>query len=101
MTAIATPAADPAAVSVKGDGKKVKYKAKSPIPEVGKVSIGLKRTKTGDYKLVATGKKADLGALGNGARDVTVALVASDAQFVRNRAVVEKKNGRVLALAGN
>jgi len=94
-------AAGPGAVAVKGDGKKIKYKAKNPIPQLGKVSVKLRRTKTGDYKLVAAGKKADLESLRNGAHDVTIALVAGTAQFVRNGVVVEKKNGRVMTLAKN
>jgi hypothetical protein len=91
--------ADPASVVVKRGGKKIKYKAKNPIPELGKVAVSLKRTKSGDYKLVASGKKADLGALQNGAKDYTVALVVGGTQLVENRLLTEKKNGRVLALA--
>jgi DNA-binding beta-propeller fold protein YncE len=91
-------AADAADVKVKGDGKKIKYKAKDPTPEIGKIKVSLKRRKSGDYKLVASGKKADLATLQNGATDLTVALVVGDMQFVENRLLTEKKNGRVLAL---
>jgi hypothetical protein len=93
MIELTAPAAE---VKAKGGGKRFKYKAKT---EQGKVNLTLKRTKSGDYKLVAKLAKADLAILRNGARDVTVALVAGDTQFARNRLLSEKKKGRVLALA--
>jgi len=94
-------AATGAEVSVKGDGKKIKYKATSPVPEIGKVSVSLKRTKSGDYVVTASGKKSDLTGLENGAHDVTLALVVGGTQFVDTRVLAEKKKGRVLALSKN
>ena len=82
-------------VKAKGGGKRFKAKATT---EQGKVNVSLKRTKSGDYKVVAKIKKADLSVLRNGSRDVTVAVVAGGTQFVKNRLLTEKKKGRVLAI---
>ena len=62
--------------------------------------MSLKRQKSGDYKVVVKGKKVDLTVLRNGAHDVTVALVVGQTQFVQNRLLVEKKDGRILKLEG-
>jgi hypothetical protein len=90
---LVAPAAE---VKAKGGGKRFKYKAKT---DQGKINLSLKRTKSGDYKVVGKLAKADLAILQNGAREVTVALVAGDTQFARSRVLSEKRNGRVLALA--
>jgi len=95
MLAVTATAAD---VKVAGGGKKLSFKAKSPIPEIGSLSVSLKRAKSGDYKLVAKGKKADLSRLQSGSLDVTAAIVVGDTQFVQNRQLVEKKDGRLLKL---
>ena len=55
------------------------------------------------YRLAAKGRKLDLTALGGGARDLVVALVVGDTQFVQNRVLTAKtgkKTGRTLILAG-
>lgn len=91
-------AADAASVKVTGDGKRISYAAKAPIPALGQLNVSLKRQKSGAYKLVVKGKKADLTALQNGQHDVTVAVVVGGTQFVQNRLLVEKKDGRVLKL---
>jgi hypothetical protein len=93
MIELIAPAAE---VKAKGGGKRFKFKSKT---DQGKINVSLKRTKSGDYKLVAKLAKADLTSLQNGAHDVTVSLVAGDTQFARSRVLSEKKKGRVLALA--
>jgi hypothetical protein len=90
--------ADAASVKVAGDGKRISYSAKTPIPALGTLKVSLKRKKSGDYKLVAKGKKADLSTLQNGSRDVSVAVVVGGTQLVQNRLLVAKKNGRLLKL---
>jgi hypothetical protein len=47
--------ADAASVKVAGDGKRISYSAKTPIPALGTLKVSLKRKKSGDYKLVAKG----------------------------------------------
>jgi hypothetical protein len=91
--------ADAASVKVTGGGKRISYKAKAPTAEIGNVSVSLKQQASGDYKLVVKGKKVDAGVLRNGVRDVTVAVTVGATQFVQNRLLEEKKDGRVLALA--
>jgi hypothetical protein len=91
--------ADAASVKASGDGKRISYKAKAPTPEIGSLSVSMKRQGSGDYKLVVKGKKVDATVLRNGARDVTAALTVGATQFVQNRLLIEKKSGRVLALA--
>jgi hypothetical protein len=51
------------------------------------------------YKVVVKGKKVDATVLRNGARDVTAALTVGTTQFVQNRVLTAKKDGRLLALA--
>jgi hypothetical protein len=89
---LVAPAAE---IKSKGGGKRFKFKTKG---EQGKVNVSLKRLKSGDWKVVGKLAKADLSVLQNGAHDVTVALVAGETQFAKNRFLTEKKKGRVLAL---
>ncbi|HWP65006.1 MAG TPA: hypothetical protein VNO26_03720 [Candidatus Limnocylindria bacterium] len=92
-------AADAASVKVAGDGKRIAYKAKAPVPEIGSISVSLKQQRSGSYKVVVKGKKVDASSLRNGARDVTAALTVGTTQFVQNRVLTAKKGGRLLALA--
>jgi len=62
------------------------------------VTIHLTRLEFGDYRLVAKGRRADLSALANGALDVTVALVTGQTQFVENRVLTARNDGRTLVL---
>lgn len=61
-------------------------------------SVRLRRVRGGDYRLSVRGRRADLGALDTGSRDVTVALVVGDVQFVQNRLLASAKRGRTLVL---
>jgi len=57
----------------------------------GSVSLRLAKKKDGTFRFVLVGKRLDLAALDTGNPDVTVAFVMGDAQFVRNRTLVQKK----------
>jgi hypothetical protein len=61
-------------------------------------AVKLRRLRTGDYRLSAKGRRADLSALDTGARDVTVALVVGGVQFAESRRLTATKRGRVLVL---
>ena len=63
-----------------------------------RIAIHFRRTRTGEYRVVATGRRTDLAAINNGAHDLTVAVVAGGTQFVRNRILTARKGGRVLLL---
>jgi hypothetical protein len=57
----------------------------------GTVSLTLRTQRDGSYRFVLIGKQLDLSTLDTGNLDLTVALVAGDAQFVRNRTLVARK----------
>src|SRR5262249_19384617 len=75
--------------------RRIPYRSPPPDPPV---AIHLTRLRFGDYRLVAKGRRADLGALDNGALDVTVALVTGPTQFVENRVLTPRNGGRTLVL---
>ncbi len=62
----------------------------------GTVSLMLRAQHDGSYGFVLVGKQVDLSGLDTGNPDVTVAFVAGDAQFVRNRTLVAKKQNYAL-----
>jgi hypothetical protein len=88
--------ADPA--SVRGRGRRLAHRARQPSGTQGPLKITLTRVRDGRWRVVVKGRRADLGALDNGARDVTVALVVGETQFVRNRLLTVTKRGRALTL---
>jgi hypothetical protein len=82
-------------VELRGKGNGVRFRSRA----AGKVAISLKRRGNGTLRLVAKGRRVDLRALDTGSRDVTVALVIGDAQFVQNRLLRAKgEGGRTLVL---
>ena len=62
----------------------------------GTVSLTLHAQHGGTYKFMLVGKKLDLSALNTGNADLTVALVAGDAQFVRNRTLLQHGQAYIL-----
>jgi hypothetical protein len=62
----------------------------------GTVSLTLRAKNDGSYRFVLVGKQVDLGALDTGNADLTVAFVAGDAQFARNRTLVARKQSYAL-----
>ncbi len=83
-------------------GSSFKYKAQRPTPTQGSITVTLK-AKGGAFKVLIKGKQADLSALKTALEgrpaDVTVALVAGETQFVKNRVLTSKQEGRKLVLA--
>jgi hypothetical protein len=67
-----------------------RFVGKAPVGD-GAVSLTLVKKKDGTYRFVLVGKRLDLATLDTGNPDVTVAFVVGDAQFVRNRTLVQKK----------
>ena len=86
---------DVPADAVRGSGSRFGYRS---CGSGAHIAINLRRTRTGEYRVVATGRRTDLAVINNGARDVTVAVVAGGAQFVQNRVLTARKRGRVLEL---
>jgi hypothetical protein len=62
----------------------------------GTVSLALKRSR-GGFRFVLVGKQLDLTALDTGNPDLTVAFIVGDAQFVRNRTLVARRQSFVLS----
>jgi DNA-binding beta-propeller fold protein YncE len=87
-----------AAGEVKGRGRRFTYRAARPSDTQGPIKVTLTRLGSGKYRLVATGRRADLSTLDNGAADVHVAVVAGGTQFARNRLLTAKQDGRVLTI---
>ncbi|TMB21308.1 MAG: hypothetical protein E6J71_08400 [Deltaproteobacteria bacterium] len=83
------------AQKVKGGRHRFSYRTPRSDPPV---TIHLTRLEFGDYRLVVNGRRADLSALDNGALDVTVALVTGQTQFVENRVLTARNDGRTLVL---
>jgi len=87
---------------VDAKGSSFKYKAKRPTGTQGPITVTLK-AKGGAFKVLIKGKQADLSALqaalGGSMPDVTVALVAGETQFVKNRLLTSKQKGKKLVLA--
>jgi DNA-binding beta-propeller fold protein YncE len=57
----------------------------------GVVALTLRAAPDGSYRFTLIGKQLDLSALDTGNPDLTVALLVGDAQFVRNRTLVARK----------
>ena len=53
----------------------------------GEVSLVLRARRDGSYRFVVRGRNLDLGVLDTGHRDLTVALIAADTQFVGRRKI--------------
>jgi hypothetical protein len=76
-------------------GTRVRFGSRSG----GTIAVSLRRRRNGTFRLLAKARRVDLRALDSGARDLTVALVVGDAQFVETRLLRAKgKGGRALAL---
>jgi hypothetical protein len=80
---------------IRGGRHRFSYRSRKPDPPV---TIHLTRLPFGDYRLVAKGRRAELSALDDGALDVTVALVTGRTQFVENRVLTPRNDGRTLVL---